>query len=255
MPSAPQNEYPSKRRRSGDYHDLSWLEEVRSKIWNNRELGLELFRSVDVTRAHYTELKNRLESQHPNRGTPEYDAWNKDVLSIKLDVLGLTFPEETPSQHPDDNEDQVFDDDDPGESNEDSSGADDTDPGASNEHGAEIGDDDLEPSNENDAEFNDDDQVSSSENDAEFDYDRLEASNKGGDINSFFPSTLRFLDLSPLDLKEEVPDRLPLPLFLRQEYDDISALIKTLPRRKQGSVIVSGQPGTGKILVSVSHRI
>jgi hypothetical protein len=240
---APQNEYPSKRRRFDDHSDFSWLEEVHSKIWNNRDLGSKLFRKVEVTEAHYTELKNRLDSQHPNRGTPEYNASMNNVLNIKLGVLGLTFGEEAPSRHPDDNEDRVRDDDDddddPGESNEDIPGADDTGPEASNEHGAEIGDDDLEPSNESDAEF---------------DYDHLEASNEDGDINSLFPFTLRFLDLSLLDLKKRVTTRLPLPLFIRQEYDDISALIKEQPRCMQGSVVVSGQPGTGELLVSVSHR-
>lgn len=240
MLPAPQNEHPSKRRRFEDYSDFPWLEEIHSKIWNNRELGSKLFRKVEVTQAHYTELKNRLESQHPDRGTPKYNALKNNVLNIKLDVLGLTFGEEAPSRHPDDNEDRVRDDDDPGEGNEDSSGADDTGPEASNEHGAEIGDDDLEPGNESDPEF---------------DYDHLEASNEDGGINSLFPFTLRFLDLSLLDLKKRVTTRLPLPLFIRQEYDDISVLIKEQPRCQEGSVIVSGQPGMGEFLVSVSHRL
>ena len=68
-----------------------------------------------------------------------------------------------------------------------------------------------------------------------------------------FPFTLRFLDLSGLSLKK-VPKRLPSPLFLRQEYDDITALIENGPQTKD-SVVVSGQPGTGEVLVSLSHRI
>ena len=83
-----------------------------------------------------------------------------------------------------------------------------------------------------------------------------EASNEDElNINSHFPFTLSFLDLSTLDLKKEVPDVLPLPLLLRQEYDDISALIKKEPQSKYGSVVVSGQPGTGESLVFLSHRI
>ena len=77
----------------------------------------------------------------------------------------------------------------------------------------------------------------------------------GFEINSFFPFTLTFLDLSTLGLKEEVSKRLPLPLFLREEYDYISTLIRKRPQGDQGSVIVSGQPGTGEVLVSLSHRI
>ena len=83
-----------------------------------------------------------------------------------------------------------------------------------------------------------------------------EATNQdGSDINSFFPSTLRFLDLPSLGLKAKVTNGLPLPLFLRQEYDHISVLIKREPRNGAGSVIVSGQPGTGEVLVSLSYRI
>jgi hypothetical protein len=53
------------------------------------------------------------------------------------------------------------------------------------------------------------------------------ASNEdGSEIDTVFPTTLSYLDLSILDLKEKVPDCLPLPLFLRQEYDHISAQIK-----------------------------
>jgi len=69
------------------------------------------------------------------------------------------------------------------------------------------------------------------------DADDPEASNKvPSDINSFFPFTLRFLDLSTLGLKD-VPERLPWPLFLREEYDHISALIEKGPRNTRGSVI------------------
>jgi len=88
------------------------------------------------------------------------------------------------------------------------------------------------------------------------DVDEPEASNDGGsETNTIFPSTLHFLDLSILRLKAHISDRLPLPLLLRQEYDYISTLIENEPRNLYGSVIVSGQPGTGEVLVSLSHRI
>ncbi|KAH9978410.1 hypothetical protein BJV74DRAFT_888255 [Russula compacta] len=66
------------------------------------------------------------------------------------------------------------------------------------------------------------------------------------EIKSLFPFTLSYLDVSYLDLKNKVTSRLPLPLLLRQEYDYISKLIDKNPRDNSGSVIVSGQPGTGK---------
>ena len=80
------------------------------------------------------------------------------------------------------------------------------------------------------------------------DGDHLAARNEdGSEISSLFPFALNFLDLSTLCLKD-APDRLPYPLFLREEYDHLSALIEKRPRSRNGSVIVSGQPGTGEVL-------
>jgi hypothetical protein len=74
------------------------------------------------------------------------------------------------------------------------------------------------------------------------------------EINSFFPFTLSYLDLSILELKHR-SDRFPLSIFLRQEYDYISNLINSRPQNSLGSVIVSGQPGTGEVLVSLTCGI
>ena len=179
---------------------------------------------MEVTQAHYAELQRRLQEEHPDRDSPEYDGFNHDVQSIKLDVLGLTFSAEALSpRHPNNNEDRAGDDEGPGASNE-GLGASNEGPEASNEDGSGFDGDGLGAGIVDDS-----------------------------DINSFFPFTLRFMDLSTLDLKEEVPEHVPLPLFFRREYDDISALIEKQP--KNGSVIVSGQPGMGEVLVSLCHRI
>ena len=56
-----------------------------------------------------------------------------------------------------------------------------------------------------------------------------EASNDSAEVPAFellFPSTLRFRDRSSLEFEENTPRRLPLPLLLRREYEDISKLIK-----------------------------
>jgi hypothetical protein len=74
------------------------------------------------------------------------------------------------------------------------------------------------------------------------------------EIKSLFPYTLRYLDLSTLKLRI-TSDRFPLPIFLRDEYDHISNLIDSYPRDGMGSVIVSGQPGTGEVPVSLSCRV
>jgi hypothetical protein len=75
------------------------------------------------------------------------------------------------------------------------------------------------------------------------------------ELKSLFPSILSFLDLSTLELKEIVSDRFPLPLLVRQDYKDMWELIKKEPQNGAGSVVVSGQPGMGGFLVSMSHRI
>jgi hypothetical protein len=83
-------------------------------------------------------------------------------------------------------------------------------------------------------------------------YDSEASHEDDQEIKNLFPFTLRFLDLSTLKLEAPPSDRLPLPLLLREEYEIISNLIKKEPRNSRGSVIVSGQPGTGEFLVSLS---
>ena len=80
-----------------------------------------------------------------------------------------------------------------------------------------------------------------------------EASNDSEDDPAFellFPSTLSFLDRSSLELEENAPRRLPSPLLLRREYEDISKLIKKEHPSNGNSVIVSGQPLTQLDIVS-----
>ena len=70
-------------------------------------------------------------------------------------------------------------------------------------------------------------------------------------IDSLFPSTLNYLDLSTVLKKKS--GRFPLAIFIREEYNIITNLIKERPQDNKGSVIVSGQPGTGRVLVSLSR--
>ena len=70
-------------------------------------------------------------------------------------------------------------------------------------------------------------------------------------IDSLFPSTLTFLDLSTVLKKKS--GRFPLAIFVREEYNIISKLINERPQNSRGSVIVSGQTGTGTVLVSLSR--
>ncbi len=174
-------------------------------MWNRKDLKEQLFRTVEVTRAHYDKLQRRLNDRNPDRDSPEYDATKHDVLSDKLDFLRLIAEDGAlPQLRPNNNEVQVGDDDDPEARNENE------DPEASDEDNSEI--------------------------------------------NSFFPFTLSYLDFSTLKLKANL-ERFHPALLLRQEYNHISKLINEGPKNGTGSVIFSGQPGTGEVLVSLFHRI
>ncbi|KAH9989077.1 hypothetical protein BJV74DRAFT_458000 [Russula compacta] len=161
---------------SPDLRDLPWLKEVHSKIWNRKDLKPQLFREAELTCAHYVALQSLLKEQYPDRDSPDYNAREHDVPSVKLNFLrSITSAEALSLRHPDD----------------------------------DLDEDDL-------------------------------------DIKPLFPYTLSYLDLSPLKLETRVTSRLPFPLLLRQEYGFISELVKDRPQDSGGSVIVTGQPGTGK---------
>ena len=184
-----------KRYRVAD-NDLPWLKELHEKIWNQEDRRPEIFRKVKVTQADYAALQKQLDS---DRDSPDYNATESAVSSVKLNfLLSLAPAEDSSQQHPDDSDDRVDDDD----------------------------DDDSAASNEDNVV-----------------------------LKSLFPYKFDFLDLSTLGLKEEVTRRFPLPLFLREEYKEISQLIKDQPQNSAGSVLVSGQPGIGEFLVFLSHRI
>ena len=86
--------------------------------------------------------------------------------------------------------------------------------------------------------------------------DRVDDADNSDDdeINSLFPFTLKYLDLSTLQLENE-SNRFPPIIFLREDYYHISELIKKRPLNGLGSVVLSGQHGTGEVLVSLSRSI
>jgi hypothetical protein len=213
--------------------DLPWLREVHKKIWGQESLRPKLFRTAEITQSDYTALQGRLTVIRPDRDKLDYNGGSSkpDVLKVKLDFLHTLNPvEASPSQHPGGDDNRVGDDDNSEARKEVAKSkarneiaypesSNETADSESNNEAA-----DSEPSNDNDVV-----------------------------LQSLFPYILDFLDLSALGL--EVTDRLPLPLLLRKEYKHISELIKKEPEGSRGSVMVSGQPGTGKFLVSPSHRV
>ena len=92
------------------------------------------------------------------------------------------------------------------------------------------------------------------DDESRMDVDEPVPNNDGGSTITF-PFTFEYLDLSTLGLSRDRENRLPWPLLIRQEYVHISRMIDATLVNRLGSMIVSGQPGTGEILVSLSHRI
>lgn len=68
------------------------------------------------------------------------------------------------------------------------------------------------------------------------------------ELRALFPDTVTYMDLSSLKLKKP-PPRIPLPLLIRKEYGIITNMLNKLPEGNAGSVIISGQPGTGETFI------
>ena len=71
-----------------------------------------------------------------------------------------------------------------------------------------------------------------------------EENNDADDPRSIFPVTIEYLDLSCLQLKD-MTSRMPPTFLIRDEYKILDDIVDEL----QGSGIISGQPGTGNLLV------
>ena len=174
---------PRKRSRSADgpEHRRSpsadgWLTEVHKKIWKKKGLESELFRKVVVTQKDYDELQKRLKELHPDRGELDYKGSKpgSGVPRVKVDILRSLEPVKASSLLHPDDNDNRVQD------------------GGDSELSNKR--DDSEASND------DDDSEARSEDEIV--------------LESLFPSTLEFLDLSTLGVDVT---RLPFPLLLRQE--------------------------------------
>jgi hypothetical protein len=64
------------------------------------------------------------------------------------------------------------------------------------------------------------------------------------ELRSLFPATIKYLDISCLQLSET--PRIPVPLLIRRDYQVMSDLLE---KAASHPVIVSGQPGTGEAFV------
>ena len=86
-----------------------WLSELHQKNWDREDLKPSLFRTVEVTRAHY-DAQERLNEKYSDRGSAQYDGTINDVLSDKLNILEPIAPTEAVSpRHANINGDEVDD--------------------------------------------------------------------------------------------------------------------------------------------------
>ena len=92
------------------------------------------------------------------------------------------------------------------------------------------------------------------DNDTEASDNDVDMDSSHDDDPEIFPFSFKFLDLSTLNL-ETISGRFPPQLLLREEYYHLSRLMDKGPPSGLNSFIVSGQPGTGELLVSLSHRL
>lgn len=79
------------------------------------------------------------------------------------------------------------------------------------------------------------------------DDEHLSAEDLDDELLSFFPATIDYLDLSCLQIT--YLERMPVPLYIREEYGEISKNFAKQRKWHGSSGIISGQPGTGEILV------
>jgi hypothetical protein len=83
------------------------------------------------------------------------------------------------------------------------------------------------------------------------DDEQIEVDGMDDELRVLFPATVTYMDLSSLKLKKPLP-RIPLPLLIRKEYGIITNMLNKLPEGNAGSVIISGQPGTGETFLLFS---
>ena len=169
------------------------LPELHTKLWKQEQLQPTLFHTVDVTRAHYAELQNRLNAAEEKRNSENYIT--KNIISIKLDILQIFVP----------------------------------DAAAAVECDPEVNDPDINMKHEGDSDEVDSDDDSYPD-----------------ELFEFLPATIRYLDITPLQLQHH--PRISFPLLLRDEYDIMSNNLQDMQVFEgiAGSCLITGQPGIGE---------
>ena len=189
----------------------SWLAVIHHKLWGEREFFGKIFRTANLTEHHFKELQDLLDKDNPGRTSDLYVA--KDVLARKADFLR----EKSEPLEIDFGDGLVprlvFD-----ATQSPSSGVVDND---------DVADDD------NDAVADDD--------------DGSHTDHLSKEAKAIFPYTIRYVDLTALDLKNL---SVPLLMLFRNEWGTMIDIFNKRTHRKgiRGSAVFTGQPGIGKRL-------
>jgi hypothetical protein len=69
--------------------EAEWLFELHRCLWNQPQMEEKIFRTTDLTRAHWMKLQEALDARFPERHNDSYVAAD-DVSAIKLGVLSPT---------------------------------------------------------------------------------------------------------------------------------------------------------------------
>ena len=187
--------------------ELEWLHELHRCLWNKPQLEEEIFCTADLTVAHWVKLQEALSAKFLERYNDSYVA--ADVSQIKLSVLRLS-----PAS--------VSSDVGSTTANLPTFLPTTTSAATADTIGGQNADDDC------------------GEDDETPDATHLEFS----EIERFLPTTIRYLDLSALDLSSK-PDRCTFPLLIRKEYETMEKIFDRGLKGRSGSVFLTGQPGIG----------
>ena len=205
---------------SNGFEEAQFLIELHEKLWGREDLFCKVFHAVDLTKEDFIELQSKLHDLNPSRNSGSYVDKSEDTLKTKLDFLRTritTYPltSNTDSlvpkvvfrERPDPVEDAM--------------------------------DVDIDATDATDDDADESEDVL--ENVKYIDKDAAALSHGATPV---FPCTIRYMDLTFLDLQHF--SRVSKVLLIRDEWD---VLIDIFNERKMGifgSAVWTGQPGIGR---------
>ncbi|KAM6499266.1 hypothetical protein JOM56_004774 [Amanita muscaria] len=223
---------PSSSQNSNFNSPPSWLVDIHSELWGQRDLFGEIFRTATVTKGDFTELQDLLKALNPGRNADEYVP--KDVLATKsaflrerstgldLDLVDGLVPRPVLGACQPSSSDVVDEDGVMGDDND-------------------VVDDDDDDDDDDDVMDDDDDDVVDGDDAAMVIDSDTQLPNEA---TAIFPYTIRYVDLTVLQSKEKL--HVPRLMLFRNEWGTMIDIFNKRKKGMDGSALFSGQPGIGK---------